>query len=116
MLITEEKLREALKALQTGESYYDLKRYEKGSFLIKISYLMDWYQVYFKDISEEEREEAEDVKKAAWRRFTPEDWDYVIRNANGIFSKMAWDKRRKKYLNQLRQNQLLDTVIGYLNS
>lgn len=116
MLITEEKLKEALKSLQSGESYYDVDRYEKGSFLIQISYLMNWYQVYFKDVSEEEKEKAGDVMKAAWRRFTPEDWDYVIRNANGIFSKMAWDKRRKKYLNQLRQNQLLDTVIGYLNS
>ena len=86
MLITEEKLKEALKSLQSGESYYDVDRYEKGSFLIQISYLMNWYQVYFKDVSEEEKEKAGDVMKAAWRRFTPEDWDYVIRNANGVYS------------------------------
>ena len=116
MLIKKEKLKEALKALQAGESYYDLNRYEKGSFLIQVSYLMDWYQVYFKDISKEEREEVGNVMKAAWRRFTPEDWDYVIRNANGVYSKMAWGRRKKKYLNQLHQNEMLDKVIGYLNS
>ena len=47
---------------------------------------MDWYQVYFRNIPEKEREETEDVRKAAWRRFTESDWDYVIRNANGVYS------------------------------
>ncbi|MBO7429793.1 MAG: hypothetical protein J6U56_02100 [Spirochaetia bacterium] len=116
MLITEEKLKEALKALYSGESYYDVDRYNNGSFHVQVSYLMDWYQAYFKDISEEERKEAGDVMKAAWRRFTPEDWDYVKKNASGVYSLMAWDRRRKKYLNQLRQNDMLDKVIGFLNS
>ncbi len=114
MLITEEKVKEALKALQSGVSRCDFERYENGSLPVRLSYLMDWYQVYFRDISDGEREEAEDVKKAAWRRFTPEDWDYVIRNANGVYSKMAWDRRKKKYLNQLRQSKMLDEIIGYL--
>ena len=114
MLITEEKLREALKALQTGVSRCDFERYENGSLPVRLSYLMDWYQVYFRNIPEKEREETEDVRKAAWHRFTPEDWDYVIRNANGVYSKMAWDRRKKKYLNQFRQNALLDTVLDYL--
>ncbi len=86
MLITEEKVKEALKALQSGVSRCDFERYENGSFLVQVSYLMDWYQGYFKDISDGERGEAEDVKKAAWRRFTELDWDYVIRNANGVYS------------------------------
>ena len=116
MLITEEKLKEAFKAFQSGESYYDVNRYNNGSSLVQISYLMEWYQTYFKDISGEERKETCDVMKAAWRRFTPEDWDYVIRNARGMYSKMGWDRGKKKYLNQLRQNEMLDKVIGYLNS
>jgi len=114
MLITEEKVKEALKALQSGVSRCDFERYENGSLPVQLSYLMDWYQVYFNDISEDEREEVKDVRKAAWRRFTPEDWDYVIRNANSVYSKMAWDRRKKKYLNQFRQNALLDTVLDYL--
>ena len=114
MFITERKLKEALEALQSGESRCDLERYENGSSPVRLSYLMDWYQVFFRDISDGEKEEAEDVKKATWRRFTESDWDYVIRNANGVYSKMAWDRRKKKYLNQLRQNALLDTVLDYL--
>ena len=111
MFITERKLKEALEALRSGESRCDLERYENGSSPVRLSYLMDWYQVYFKDISNEEREEAEDVKKAAWRRFTESDWDYVIRNANGVYSKMAWDRRKKKYLNQLRHNTLFNYFL-----
>lgn len=116
MLITEEKLKEVLKSLYSGESCYDVDRYNNGSSLVQVSYLMNWYQTYFKDISKEERKEAGDVMKAAWRRFTPADWGYVIRNASGVYSLMAWDSRRKKYLNQLRQNEMLDKVIGFLNS
>lgn len=86
MFITERKLKEALEALQSGESRCDLERYENGSLPVQLSYLMDWYQVYFRNIPEKEREETEDVRKAAWHRFTPEDWDYVIRNANGVYS------------------------------
>ena len=111
MFITERKIKEALKALQSGESRCNFERYENGSLPVRLSYLMDWYQVYFKNISDGEREEAEDVKKAAWRRFTESDWDYVIRNANGVYSKMAWDRRRKKYLNQLRQNALFNYFL-----
>ena len=114
MFKKKKKLKEALKALQSGESRCDLERYEKGSLPVRLSYLMDWYQVYFRDISDGEREEAEEVRKAAWRRFAESDWDYVIRNANGVYSKMAWDRRKKKYLKQLRQNALLDAVIDYL--
>ena len=114
MFITERKFKEAFEALQSGGSRCDFERYENGSLPVRLSYLMDWYQVYFKNISDGEREEAEDVKKAAWRRFTESDWDYVIRNANGVYSKMAWDRRKKKYLNQFRQNALLDTVLDYL--
>ncbi|MBQ7746717.1 MAG: hypothetical protein IJT92_04640 [Spirochaetia bacterium] len=86
MFITERKLKEALEALQSGESRCDLERYENGSLPVQLSYLMDWYQVFFRDISDGEMEEAEDVKKATWRRFTESDWDYVIRNANGVYS------------------------------
>ena len=86
MLITEEKVKEALKALQSGVSRCDFERYENGSLPVRLSYLMDWYQIYFRNIPDGENEEAEDVKKAAWRRFTESDWDYVIRNANGVYS------------------------------
>ena len=116
MLITKEKIKEALDAFLSGGSQYDVDRYlNAGSVPVKISYLMEWYSTYFKDIPKKEREEVEDVQKAAFRRFTPEDWDYAIKNACGIFSKMNWDRRKKKYLNQLRQKQMLDDVIGYLN-
>ena len=112
MLITKEKVREALDAFLTGGSQYDVGRYlNTGSVPVKVSYLMEWYSTYFKDISKEEMEEVEGVKKAAFRRFTPEDWDYAIHKASGIYSKMNWDIRKTKYLNQLRQNQMLEEVM-----
>ena len=116
MLITKEKMKEALDAFLSGGSQYDVDRYlNAGSTPVQLFYLMEKYSTYFRDISREEREEIEDVQKAAFRRFTPEDWDYAIRNACGIYSKMNWDRRKKKYLNQLRQNQMLDEVIDCLN-
>ena len=51
MFITERKIKEALKALQSGESRCNFERYENGSLPVRLSYLMDWYQVYFKNIS-----------------------------------------------------------------
>ena len=53
--------------------------------------------------------------KAAFRRFTEADWDFVIRYSSGVYAKMAWDKRKKKYLKQLHQNQLLDDVLAKFN-
>lgn len=117
MLITEEKVREALDAFLTGGSQYDVGRYlNTGSVPVKVSYLMEWYSTYFKDISKEEMEEVESVKKAAFRRFTTEDWDYAIHKASGIYSKMNWNRRKTKYLNQFRQNQMLDEIKDYLQS
>ena len=58
MHITKEKVKEALKALHSRESRCDLERYENGSLPVCLSYLMDWYQVYFRDISDGEKEEA----------------------------------------------------------
>ena len=117
MLITKEKIKEALDAFLTGGSQYDVGRYlNTDSIPVKVSYLMDWYPAYCRDISKEDREEVEDVKKAAFRRFTPEDWDYVIYKASGVYSKMNWNRRKQKYLNQLRQNQMLDEIKDYLQS
>ena len=115
MLITKEKVKKALDALLSGGLRYDVDRYlNAGSIPVQVSYLMEWYSNYFKDISKEEREDVEGVKKAAFRRFTPEDWDYAIHKASGVYSKMNWDRRKRKYLNQLRQNQMLDDVIDCL--
>ena len=112
MLITKEKVKEALDALMSDGSQYDVDRYVNAdSVPVKVSYLIEWYSIYFRDISREEREEIEDVKKAAWRRFTPEDWDYVIQKASGVYSKMAWSHRKNKYLNQWRQNQMFESVM-----
>ena len=110
MLITKEKVSEAYRTMSDAYRFYD--RFEGiESKPVRIYYLMDWYQEYFKDIPKEEREEVEDVQKAAFRRFTPEDWNYAIRNACGIYSKMNWDRRKRKYLNQHRQNQMLDEIM-----
>ena len=117
MLITKEKIKEALDAFLTGGSQYDVGRYlNTDSIPVKVSYLMDWYPAYCRDISKEEREEVEDIKKAAFRRFTPEDWDYVIYKASGVYSKMNWNRRKTKYLTQFRQNQMLDEIKDYLQS
>jgi len=51
------------------------------------------------------------VKKAAWRKFTPDDWEYVIQKASGVYGKMGWSHRKQKYLNQWRQNQMLEEVM-----
>lgn len=113
MLITKEKMLEAYRTMSDAYRFYD--RFEgTESKPVRIYYLMDWYREYFRDISKEEKEEVEDMQKAAFRRFTPADWDYVIRCSSGMYAKMAWDRRKRKYLNQLRQNQMLDDVIGYL--
>ena len=113
MLITKEKVSEAYRTMSDAYRFYD--RFEGiESKPVRIYYLMDWYQEYFKDIPKEERREIEDVMKAAFRRFTPEDWDYAIHKASGVYSKMNWDRRKRKYLNQLRQNQMLDDVIDCL--
>ena len=112
MLITKEKAREALDALMSEGSRYDVERYENAdSVPVRVSYLMEWYSMYFRNIPKEEWEEIEDVKKAAWRRFTPEDWEYVIQRASGVYSKMAWNHRKQKYLNQWSQNQMLESVM-----
>lgn len=117
MLITKEKVREALDAFLSGGSQYEVDRYlNAGSVPVKVSYLMEWYSAYFRDISPEERKEAEDVRKAAWRSFTQSDWDYVTRNASGVYSKMSWDQKKKKYLNQLRQNLMLDEIKSFLKN
>ena len=113
MLITEEKVLEASRTMADAYRFYYC--YDgTESAPVRMYYLMDWYQEFFKDISKEEREEIEDVQKAAFRRFTTEDWDYIIRRSSGVYAKMSWDRRKKKYLNQLRQNQMLDDVIGCL--
>ena len=112
MLITKEKVKEALNALMSEGSQYDVDRYvNAGSVPVKVSYLMEWYSMYFRNISKEEWAEIDDVKKAAWRRFTPEDWEYVIQKASGVYSKMGWSHRKQKYLNQWRQNQMLEEVM-----
>ena len=113
MLITKEKMIEASRTMSDAYRFYD--RYAgTESVPVRMYYLLDWYREYFRDISKEEREEVEDVQKAAFRKFTPEDWDYIIRRSSGVYAKMSWDRRKKKYLNQLRQNQMLDDVIGCL--
>ena len=113
MLITEKRVYEAYRTMP--EAYMDYERFEgTGSKPVRMYYLMDWYQEYFKDISKEESTEVEDVIKAAFRRFTESDWDYVIRCSSGVYAKMGWDIKRRKYLNQLRQGKLFDEVIGYL--
>ena len=116
MLITEEKVKEALKAFMTNGARYEVDRYDNSSTPVQVSYLMDWYQIYFRDISKEEQEEAENVRKAAFRSFTQSDWDYVIRNASGVYSKMSWDRKKKKYLKQLHQNQLLEEIKTFLKN
>jgi len=93
--------------------YYERFK-DTGSKPVRMYYLMDWYQEYFKDISKEEKEEIEGIIKAAFRRFTESDWDYVIRCSSGVYAKMAWDIKKRKYLNQLRQGKLFDEVIDYL--
>lgn len=113
MLITEEKVLEASRTMSDAYRFY--YRYAgTESVPVRMYYLMDWYREYFRDISKEEKEDVEDMQKAAFRRFTPEDWDYIIRCSSGVYAKMSWDRRKRKYLNQLRQNQMLDDVIGYL--
>ena len=112
MLITKKKVKEALNALMSEGSQYDVDRYvNAGSVPVKVSYLMEWYSMYFRNISKEEWSEIDDVKKAAWRMFTPEDWEYVIQKASGVYSKMGWNHRKQKYLNQWRQNQMLEEVL-----
>jgi hypothetical protein len=113
MLITEEKVQEAYMTMPNVYKYYE--RFEgTESKPVRIYYLMDWYLEYFKDISKEEKEEIKGIIKAAFRRFTESDWDYVISCSSGVYAKMAWDIKKKKYLNQLRQGKLFDEVIGYL--
>ena len=113
MLITKEKVHKAYRTLPDTYRYYE--RFEgTGSKPVRMYYLMDWYQEYFKDLSKEEKEEIEGIDKAAFRRFTESDWDYVIRCSSGVYAKMAWDIKKRKYLNQLRQGELFDEVIGYL--
>ena len=113
MLITKEKMLEAYRTMSDAYRFYD--RYAgTESVPVRMYYLLDWYREYFRDISKEEKEEIKDVQKAAFRRFAPEDWDYIIRRCSGVYAKMSWDRRKRKYLNQLRQNQMLDDVIGCL--
>ena len=110
MFISEERLCKAYRTMVDAYGFFD--RYEgTESVPVRMYYLMDWYQEYFKDIPKEERREIEDVMKAAFRRFTPEDWDYAIHKASGVYSKMNWNRRKQKYLNQLRQNQMLEEVL-----
>lgn len=114
MLITEEKLRKALRAMPGAYNFFG--RYAgTESRPVRIYYLMDWYQEYYGNIPEEEKEEAEGVQKASYRRFSEQDWDYVIRCSSGIYAKMAWDRIKGKYMKQLRQNQLLEKVASYLD-
>ena len=113
MIITEKRVQEAYRTMPDAYKYYE--RFEgTESKPVRMYYLMDWYQEYFRDISKEEKTEVEGVMKAAFRRFTEADWDYVIKCSSGVYTKMAWDRRKKKYLNQLYQNKLLDEVLGYL--
>ncbi len=113
MFITEKRVHEAYRTMPEAYRYYDRSEGTE-SRAVKMYYFMEWYQEYFKDISKEEKAESEGIIKAAFRRFTELDWNYVIGCSSGVYAKMAWDRRRKKYLNQLCQNKLLDKVMDYL--
>ena len=113
MIITEKRVQEAYRTMPDAYKYYERFKGTKSK-PVRMYYLMDWYQEFFKDIPKEEKEEIEGIIKAAFRRFTESDWDYVIRCSSGVYAKMAWDIKKKKYLNQLRQGKLFDGVIGYL--
>ena len=66
MFISEERLCEAYRTMVDAYRFFD--RYEgTESVPVRMYYLMDWYQEYFKDIPKEERREIEDVMKAAFR-------------------------------------------------
>ena len=115
MLVTEERVRKAFKAMPCAYRFYG--RYAgTESEPVRIYYLMDWYQEYFRNISEEEKSEVEGIQKAAFRRFAESDWDYVVRCSSGVYALMAWDRIKKKYLRQLQQNQMLESVISYLQN
>ena len=113
MFITEKRVHEAYRAMPEAYSCYG--RFDgTGAKSVRMYYLMDWYKEYFKDISKEEKEEIEGIIKAAFRRFTESDWDYIIRCSSGVYAKMALDIKKRKYLNQLRQGKLFVEVISYL--
>ena len=115
MLITKEKIKEAYKVLIESKSLLAYEYENARSEAIKMSYLITWYGLYFRDISGEERKEIEDIKEAAWRRFTPEDWGYMRKKASGIYGRMFWKQKKEKYLSQWLQNQLFDKVLALLN-
>ena len=113
MIITKERVCKAYGTMPSSYKYYE--RFEgTESKPVRIYYIMDWYQEFFKDISKEENEEIKGIVKTAFRRFTESDWDYVIRCSKGVYAKMAWNTKKQKYLNQLRQNKLFDEIIGYM--
>ena len=113
MNITEKRMLEAYRTMPDAYKFYE--RFEgTESKPVRMYYLLDWYQEYFNDISDEEKPEIEELMKATFRRFTEDDWDYIIKCSYGVYARMAWDRKKKKYLKQLYHNQLLDEVIGYL--
>ena len=115
MFITKERIKEAYKDLIESKSLLTYEYENARSEAVKMSYLITWYGFYLRDISVEERKEIDDIKEAAWRRFTPEDWGYMMKKTGSIYGRMFWKQKKEKYLNQWLQNQLFDKVLGLLN-